>query len=349
MQVQADGLREDAMATFEMDVGKSPSEMANPLADDGEVGGRSPKANITKGAPKHWGMRDERAKQVRPAVPGNVVIPESIIEGIFQDQLFDVLDESRGRDRTGKELWSILRVKLKMVVAADIYKALYQSAKEGKLEEDGEVEGEMNDMSTIYAEPEQNDWLEHMRSTEVECKNKRWFCHPNAPPRMWWDIGQVFMLAYVAVAVPIRAGFSIRVQVWSLSFWLDLLTDLYFLADIAVNFRTAYYDRRSGNLIIDNTKIRNRCPLRRGIYASSKSFKLPVSSGRPVLVSISDRSIGWSRYFTTWFMLDFVSCIPFSYYEMWQHRNVAAPEMSIAGSSCMFTGTLPTAGRVLMY
>jgi hypothetical protein len=322
LQVQADGLREDAMATFEMDVGKSPSEMANPLADDGEVGGRSPKANITKGAPKHWGMRDERAKQVRPAVPGNVVIPESIIEGIFQDQLFDVLDESRGRDRTGKELWSILRVKLKMVVAADIYKALYQSAKEGKLEEDGEVEGEMNDMSTIYAEPEQNDWLEHMRSTEVECKNKRWFCHPNAPPRMWWDIGQVFMLAYVAVAVPIRAGFSIRVQVWSLSFWLDLLTDLYFLADIAVNFRTAYYDRRSGNLIIDNTKIRNRCPTPAG---NIRVIKIPLKIALFWCLFLTGllAGVGTSRLGSCWTL-----CLVYrsritrcGSIAMWQHRR----------------------------
>lgn len=288
------------MGTFEMDTPEAPRYTDNPLAspgvsEDGTTQVRQ-KANTTKDAPANWGMRDPRANNMRAAVPGNLVIPESIIEGIFQDKLFDDLADSHERDRTGRELWSILRVKLKMVVAADIYKAIYMAGHDGTLKPiDGINEGELNDMSTIYSEPEQNDWLDHMRSTEVECRNKPWFFHPNSPLRMWWDIGQVVMLGYVAMLVPIRAGFSIRVQVWSFEFYLDLITDVYFLTDIFMNFRTAYYDRRTGNLIIED-------------YLIAK------------------------RYFKTWFSLDFVSCIPFSYYEMYTNRNIPSIN-SVAGSS----------------
>ena len=56
-----------------------------------------------------------------------------------------------------------------------------------------------------------------------------------------WDLTQVILLLYVTVTVPLRAGFEIDVALWSFGFFIDALIDLYFVTDICLNFRTAYY------------------------------------------------------------------------------------------------------------
>ena len=287
------------MATFEMEVTGDETEnpVASPTAapkqaaaDAADAADAEPK-ETPKETPKHWGSRDERSKGLQLHTPASVVIPESVVEGMFQDVMYETLEKDMPGARTGKELWKILRVKLKMVVAADIYKELYKAVHSGSVEA-GKDQEEENDMSELSAERVKSDWLEHMRSTEQECHNRRWFFHPNSPDRMWWDLGQVVMLAYVAAVVPIRAGFSVRVETLSMWFWIDLVTDIYFLGDIAVNFRTAYYDKRSANLIIDEKLIAK-------------------------------------KYLKSWFVLDFVSCIPFGYIEMWKNRNnTGAPAQS---------------------
>ena len=54
--------------------------------------------------------------------------------------------------------------------------------------------------------------------------------------------------------------------------------DLYFIADVAFNIRTAYYDE-NGELVVDAQRI-------------------------------------WKRYFAGWFWIDLVSCLPVSYVGM---------------------------------
>ena len=50
----------------------------------------------------------------------------------------------------------------------------------------------------------------------------------------------MFALGYVALIVPIRTGFPTGdLAVNSFAWWLELVVDLYFIADIVVNFRTA--------------------------------------------------------------------------------------------------------------
>jgi hypothetical protein len=53
------------------------------------------------------------------------------------------------------------------------------------------------------------------------------------------DLTQSVMLLYIAGSVPYRLGFDDPVVLWSGWFWLDLFIDLYFAADLFVNFRTA--------------------------------------------------------------------------------------------------------------
>ena len=50
------------------------------------------------------------------------------------------------------------------------------------------------------------------------------------------------LLLYVAVTVPLRAGFELEVPLWSVGFFVDMAIDVYFVTDICLNFRTAFYD-----------------------------------------------------------------------------------------------------------
>jgi Ca2+-binding EF-hand superfamily protein len=72
--------------------------------------------------------------------------------------------------------------------------------------------------------------------------------------RKGWDIVQVFVLAYIALIVPYRTGFDIEVPTDSATFWFEVACDIYFVFDIALNFRTAYRDG-DGILITDSKEI----------------------------------------------------------------------------------------------
>lgn len=78
---------------------------------------------------------------------------------------------------------------------------------------------------------------------------------PEGRFRRKWDFMQMLFLIYVAFGVPYRLGFSQPVILWSPFFWFDLCVDIYFLADIAVSFRTAYYNE-VGDLICEKEAIR---------------------------------------------------------------------------------------------
>ena len=86
------------------------------------------------------------------------------------------------------------------------------------------------------------------------------------------------LLTYVIITVPLRLAFDVETDYGTISFWFDVLVDIYFLCDIVINFRTAYYD-------------------------SSQ-----------VLVIKPDR-ISW-HYLTSWFAIDVISCMPISYINM---------------------------------
>jgi hypothetical protein len=65
-----------------------------------------------------------------------------------------------------------------------------------------------------------------------------------------WDLTQVFLLLYVAITVPLRAGFTIEMitgdfayDIASFGFIFDMFVDLYFISDIVLNFMTAFYNK----------------------------------------------------------------------------------------------------------
>ena len=102
-----------------------------------------------------------------------------------------------------------------------------------------------------------------------------WFIHPEGKFRKTWDFVQSFLLLYVAVMVPLRLGFSMEAEVGTGGWMVELLVDMYFITDIAFNFRTGTYDA-DGVLIYDRAEIRR-------------------------------------RYIRGWFPIDIVSCFPAGY------------------------------------
>jgi Ca2+-binding EF-hand superfamily protein len=73
----------------------------------------------------------------------------------------------------------------------------------------------------------------------------RWVRDPDSSFSAFWDLTQVMLLLYVAITVPLRAGFSLEVELWSVAFFVDAVIDLYFISDICLNFTTAFY-RKDG-------------------------------------------------------------------------------------------------------
>lgn len=86
---------------------------------------------------------------------------------------------------------------------------------------------------------------------------------------------QLVMLLLVCFYVPLRTGFEISVELWSYEFWQDAVIDVYFVTDLMISFRTAYWTR-AGTLEVDTRKIRN-------------------------------------NYFRGWFLIDFVCVLPLGY------------------------------------
>ena len=98
--------------------------------------------------------------------------------------------------------------------------------------------------------------------------------------RRAWDLVQIVMLFYVAVAVPFRIGFQQEATPGSLAFAWEVVVDVYFWTDILINFRTAHFsDSVEQELIVDQRSI---C----------------------------------ARYCKGWFPIDLASCVPVTYIEL---------------------------------
>eukprot|EP01052_Picozoa_sp_SAG31_P033734 SAG31_NODE_3852_length_3817_cov_6.007800_5_plen_403_part_00 len=90
-----------------------------------------------------------------------------------------------------------------------------------------------------------------------------------------WDLVSVVFLLYVAAAVPLRTAFDLDVELGSFWFFFDAIIDIFFICDLFLNFRTAYYTK--AGLLED---------------------RLPRIA---------------KNYLRGWFTVDFLSCLPLSY------------------------------------
>ena len=62
---------------------------------------------------------------------------------------------------------------------------------------------------------------------------------PSSPLRISWDVVSIFLVGYISISLPYRLSFLSDVDTFGLTVF-DFLIDVFFLCDIAINFRTAY-------------------------------------------------------------------------------------------------------------
>ena len=100
---------------------------------------------------------------------------------------------------------------------------------------------------------------------------------PHSTFRARWDFMQALLIMYIAFYVPYRLGFQDTVKLWSSVFFLDLAIDMYFIADLALNFWTAVITL-DGDILHTPKDVAN-------------------------------------HYLRGWFTVDFLSCLPVSYFQ----------------------------------
>ena len=86
--------------------------------------------------------------------------------------------------------------------------------------------------------------------------------------------------------VPLRVCFEIDIELWSPAFFVDLVVDLFFVADVFINCRTTYFD--------------------------ANGFR----ETRPKEI--------FKNYLRSWFAVDVFSCLPFGYVQYFMTEEVAA-------------------------
>lgn len=91
----------------------------------------------------------------------------------------------------------------------------------------------------------------------------------------FWDILQVLLLCYLSIVLPLRACFTVDIDVGDAAFYFEVFVDVIFITDLLLNFRTAYMTP-SG-----------------------------VLEERPRKIA--------KHYLKGWFTFDFLSCMPFQY------------------------------------
>ena len=109
---------------------------------------------------------------------------------------------------------------------------------------------------------------------------------PDGEFRKWWDSAQVVALFYVAIMVPIRIGFAREMTPLTAEWFVELLTDIYFIVDIIVNFRTAYYDE--DELVVKPSQVAKQYT--KGWFAIDVLSCLPVGYVSQIIVAFQESS-----------------------------------------------------------
>ena len=136
-------------------------------------------------------------------------------------------------------------------------------------------------------------------TTQFIAEERCCFFIPGSAMLQFWQIFQAFTLVYIAFVYPIREGFDSRTTVGSKAFYVDVVVDLWFVADIFVNFRSAYRLEETKVLIVDQKEIAK-------------------------------------RYLKGWFLIDFVSSLPLNYVLLLDNSSGdSGPRKSGAAFKCM--------------
>ena len=70
-----------------------------------------------------------------------------------------------------------------------------------------------------------------------------WVRSPDSRATRYWDLVSVMFIVWVATVVPFRIGFDVDLEpsFENVAFCIDAFIDLFFIVDVLLNFRTAYY------------------------------------------------------------------------------------------------------------
>ena len=116
------------------------------------------------------------------------------------------------------------------------------------------------------------DWI--VERAKQSPNTSRWVVHPASGFRLAWDVAQIIILLYVALAIPYR--FSFDVYAYGGWYLLEFLIDVYFWIDLILGFFMAYWEPTPDDdyrYVVDLNKIQ-------------------------------------SEYLRTWFTVDMLACIP---------------------------------------
>ena len=81
-------------------------------------------------------------------------------------------------------------------------------------------------------------WLKH----ELRLARSRRLIHPAERSKTVWEVFLAVLVLYSVTVVPVRIGFAWEEQCESGLFWFEVVVDLLFLLDVAVNFRCTFHD-----------------------------------------------------------------------------------------------------------
>eukprot|EP01052_Picozoa_sp_SAG31_P001810 SAG31_NODE_61_length_29286_cov_444.645973_3_plen_875_part_00 len=210
----------------------------------GGIGGVDPNAveGVTYAEFEDWWKRRNGIEDVD--IP---VFPEYMVRKISEVGASASADTQKKHSRTGRELWAFLRPRLRLIVR---------------------MQTQWGDMHKLYKS--------YPVSMFTELPLQSCIRDPESTFSMAWDLLQVVFLLYVAITVPFYAGFDINFSHCEPMWYLEVIVDMYFIVDLVLNFRTAYYDENG------------------------------IREDRPERIA--------KNYVKTWFIIDFPSCLPIQYF-----------------------------------
>ena len=96
-------------------------------------------------------------------------------------------------------------------------------------------------MQTIQNdELDENDLMNAVR--RFSTMGSAWVFVPDWTSIIMWELGGFLFILYQSVVVPFRLSFEVEAES-GFFFWLELLMDVYFLTDIAVQFNKGFYQK----------------------------------------------------------------------------------------------------------
>ena len=128
----------------------------------------------------------------------------------------------------------------------------------------------------------------YSQTKDVALSKRRLIRSPDMYPA--WDAVHLFAILYAVIVVPLRVGFDYDASPWSVLFCLEAFIDLFFICDLLLMFRTAYF------------------------------MEDGVLEDQPLLIA--------KRYIRSWFTVDLLSSFPFGYIGLMTMQSSDAPETS---------------------